>query len=214
MNEKTITWVIGILGVALVSSILLLLFYSGPDQYEYEGPGGTYQFVYAKSKSADVYFNYMTVFLQDQEYIVPLRHSPYEVESIPLDLRVRDEILVHGFDSRWMKTQVLFTQDPNLTELTNQGSVLAVNQVDLILNTDGLYGFKTFRGFTKSPSNDPNYETITCKDATVTHSVIEFRYGEPSIFVEEENCVIVQGNSKDSIMAATDKLIMHFVGVF
>tara|TARA_Y100000310_G_C20654610_1_gene801339 strand:- start:1381 stop:2025 length:645 start_codon:yes stop_codon:yes gene_type:complete len=214
MNEKSLNWVIGILGVLLGVIVVLVIFHTDSEEYVYEGPGGEYQFVYAKSKGADVYFNYMSVFIEDKEYNIPLRSNPYDLEYIPLDLRARDEILMHGFDKRWMKTTVEFTQKHELANLTNQGSVLGSTQIDLVVGIEnGLFGLLTERGFS-DVLDDPDYDTITCDDATSTHSVIDFRYGEPSIFVERDNCVVIQGNTKENIMQAADKLVMHLVGAF
>tara|TARA_Y100000310_G_scaffold223408_1_gene225250 strand:- start:2755 stop:3405 length:651 start_codon:yes stop_codon:yes gene_type:complete len=215
--KKIVNWSIGVLGIALVATILLVVFYSGPEEYTYEGPGGTYEFIYAKSKSAEVYFNYMLVNVGDDSFTVPLRSSPYDVENIPLDLRTRDEILVHGFDERWFKTRVLFTQEPELANLTDQGSVYAVNQVGLVVDQKGLFGLELEQGFTSIPSWDLGYDEdslITCDRAKSTHSVIEIRWGEPGIFVERDNCVVLQANSKENMVLVGDLLVMHLVGVF
>ncbi|MEK6861588.1 MAG: hypothetical protein AABY07_06475 [Nanoarchaeota archaeon] len=203
-NKVNTKVVIIIVIIAVVVALAIFLSHQKKsNSYIYRGPSGTYEVYNTNEGGVDV--SYIKIYVNTANSTikvnVPLRFDPKSVENIPLD-NVKDKVF---------KQLIYLTQSPSLPDLTDRGSIIASLEVSKITGM-GIYRISTQTAITE-PSATSKLPVVTCNDVNETVAVINFRFGEPSIKLEND-CIIIQGNDKNSIIKAADKFIMHLFGVF
>jgi len=208
MKNKSIIWITALIIIVVISALAVyfLLKQRSPtiDSYIYTGPEGTYEVLNTKEGGVDI--TYIKIYVHKQnattKISIPLRFDPLSVENIPLE-PVKDKVL--------SKQLIYLTQDSELPDLTNKGSIIASLEISKITGL-GIYKIPTQTGISK-PFETSKLPVITCDAVNETTAVINFRFGNPSISLEND-CIIIKGSDKDSIIKAADKFVMHLFGVF
>ncbi len=209
-QDKIITIFVAVLFLVLVG-VLLMIFLNkdNGESYHYSGPGGDYNFFVKKDPSSGLNINYLVTYIEGKyEYQIPLRNSPMDVEEVPLE-DVKDIALIESGNDK--NDYLYITQSNDFINLTGGGSTIAAYEIGLVTGVGRVYGIYTDLASTEENSN--GLRIVTCDNVPKNVGVIELRFGEPRIYAEGD-CVIVQGNSKENIIAAAEKLIMHLIGVF
>lgn len=209
-QDKIVAILISVLFLVLIG-VLLVVFLGkeGGGSYHYSGPGGDYAFFVKKDPASGLELHYLRTYIDGKyEYQIPLRNSPMDIEWIPSE-NVKDIALVEYDNNK--NDYIYITQSNDLANLTNGGSTMAAYEIGLVTGVGRVYGIYTDLASTEENSN--GLKVVTCDDVPKNVGVIELRFGEPRVYAEGE-CVIVQGDTKENIIASAEKLIMHLIGVF
>ena len=209
-QDKVIALIMSVLFLVLVGVLLITFLNKGGEKsYLYSGPGGDYAFFVRKDPASGLEVNYLRTYIEGRyEYQIPLRNSPFDLEDVPLE-DVKDIILVESDNNK--NDYIYITQNNNMVNLTDGGSTIAAYEIGLVTGIGRVYGIYTDLASTEENNN--GLKVVTCDNVPENVGIIELRFGEPRIYAEGE-CVIVQGNDKDSIISSAEKLIMHLIGVF
>jgi hypothetical protein len=139
----------------------------------------------------------------NRTHLIEMRHSPWDVENIIMDMAVVSDI---------HKASALFmTTDPDF----NSKAVIGMIEVGRIVGERyNILNKPTINGLTRNPMGTVS-ETpiITCANATEERPVIYYKVGETTEITKDNQCIIVQGTSEDQIIMAADKLGYSLMGV-
>ena len=93
------------------------------------------------------------------------------------------------------------TTEVNYTSL----ATIAAGEIGNFVN---IIGVKADYGFTTAVEG---YTKITCADATNVTKVINFRLGNETRVYSEGGCMIVEGTDYDSMIKASDKVVITWL---
>ncbi len=170
------------------------------NKYEWNNGGTT--FTVYKTKLEKVNFYRIPIFFEggDEYYPLTLRYGPREVDDIPVEGSPKG---IMADDSK-----VLFTVDPT-PEYTVR-TAIGMKEVEEILVSKYFYGKQVVFAATEAYMDK---EEVTCDDASSSSSVVWFRLGDSNRVFAEGECVIVQGTTEEDIVRASDRLVLHLLGI-
>jgi len=136
----------------------------------------------------------------DKPVYVYTRYEPQQVKDIVVEGKPFDEVR--------NKNQFYLTINPhdNLTGLTT----LAMLEIDKFIDNKYLYNKPVNSAFTEEYIN---WTVKTCDDVNETDSVIWFRLGEGTKIIEENGCIILQGETEEDLVKLADALIFYSLGI-
>ncbi len=134
-------------------------------------------------------------FVNEQPYLLNLRHDPKSIDNIPIEKNVRKQLL--------SKPTLYLTVHPNMTGNT---VIAAIEIANIISRRLGIFNIETIGALTYPVENNPT-PVITCKDITQNKNVLWLRLGEKTKVFLENKCIIVQGITEEEITRAADRLI-------
>ncbi len=177
--------------------------------FEYESPYNGETYSIDNHTTSDLSLYYVYAYVDNYEYIVPLRHPPAEVEDVYLEENV-ERVLNRPHGTSWL----FITQDEDLPEKTDQNSFLGLTDFGKILGTNefGIYKIRSRTAFTSGEGVD--VPVITCDDVSSNHAVIYLRLGDENRVFTEGECLIVEGKDAEGILLASDKFAYHLLGLF
>jgi len=140
-------------------------------------------------------------FVNEQPYLLNLRHDPKSIKDIPIEKNVRKQLL--------SKPTLYLTVHPNMTGNT---VIAAIEIANIISRRLGIFNIETIGALTEFVPNNPT-PIITCNSITQNKNVLWLRTGpETKVFLENE-CIIVQGTTEEEITKAADRLIYEVLTI-
>ncbi len=193
MNEEKKTGVIALIVVLIIIGALGIAFYKirYRDNYTYK------DFKVEKTPTGWA----VLAFVNEQPYLLNLRHDPKSIEDIEINKNIREQLL--------SKPTSYITLKPNLT---GKSVIAAVEIANIISRRLGIFNIETIGAITEPIEDNPT-PIITCNDITPYQNVIWLRIGkETKVFLENE-CIIVQGTEEEEITRAADRLIYEVLTI-
>jgi len=140
-------------------------------------------------------------FVNEQPYLLNLRHDPRSIEDIEIDKNIRKQLL--------SKPTLYLTVHPNAT---GNSVIAAVEIANIISRRLGIFNIETIGALTEYVPNNPT-PIITCNHITPNKNVLWLRLGpKTKVFLENE-CIIVQGTTEEEITRAADRLIYEVLTI-
>jgi len=178
----------------LISILFILLFIAGcsnSNRYVYNGFTITkHEFGWAA-----------TVYANKQPHIVYLHHGPKEVEDIKSE-NLKDKIL--------NSKQIYATFNPSMPGPPTTFAIIDIVKVTGTNSEWGIFKIPTKATITES---DGINEVKTCADATSDISVILLKLGDKTEIYSEGNCIIIEAETEEDIVKASNKLVYELLGV-
>jgi|SRR3989344_3105867 len=174
----------------------------------YHGKNGDYKFEVMQIDNITFYKVY--VYLDDYEYVIPLRYSPHDTENISY---AGEKELIKAA----IKPDVYITQDLDLINETKSKSLLALMEFNRILGTNnfGLYKLNVRSSVVESTnrSNSLEIPVVDCSNVSEKDAVIFLRIGDESKISLEDDCVILDGIDGDDLIRVADRFSYFLLGV-
>ena len=176
--------------------------------FTYTNPDGE-EFRIDNRSVGNVTFYHVHSFVDNHEYIMPLRSAPGDVLSVSFDPAV-----IAALNRPAGLSFLYLTQDPDLPNLTRQRSFLAIIEIGKIMGTNdyGVYQIPSRSAFT-APFANSTVPVIDCSDVSDSVAVMRFQLGSSNRVYHQNDCVLVEGVDADGLMLASDRLAYHLLGV-
>ncbi|MGM5488913.1 MAG: hypothetical protein ACQESG_08290 [Nanobdellota archaeon] len=190
--------IVGIFIVAIIAAILAMMFLDLNQEeqtvreHQYNG--------FNVLNISDRWFTTVQVEGKNRSHTIEMHYGPMEVDEITMDPQVIPTIL--------QANKVYLTVDPD----ASSHSVIAMVEVGKFLGqTYDFYNIPSEAAFTKE--NQQGRKVITCQNATPQSIVLDFRVTNQTRVELEQNCILVQGESKDDIIRASNRLGYALAGI-
>jgi hypothetical protein len=202
-----------ILIVVVTIGIIYVRNRTNPDIYTYTGPGGEYTFNVLTTDGITTHV--IRVFVGDNEFYIPLKYGPKQLEDIPIEGDVVNDIVLNKGKP---KETIYITQDPDLVEETDSKSALAVVEINRITGVAAysLYEIPTDTAVTRSTNRSAELElpVKTCEDVTEEESVILIKRGDTNRIYSDRGCVVLEAVENDDFFKVADALVLKLLGVY
>ena len=209
MNEKKrLNIIIYVLIIVLIVLVVFVVVnrQSGllTNKYVYTNPKGE-DFTFTKTKLENITFHVLTAYVETNkglnQYTIPFRNNPYDLEDILIEVNIKNKIL--------NKKGIYITLNPNL----RSEAVIAAIEISRVIGTNdyGIFKIPT-QSATTIPTNT-TFPVINCNDATQDTGVILLGIGNYTRVFSNKECVIVEGDSYENLIKAADKLALHLLNV-
>lgn len=209
ITETTGFWIFVVTVIVLI--LIGLSFYWAKifldkNYYNYQGKGGEYKI--GKSKVGNVIFYYISVFVNDHEYIYSFRNHPKDLEDIYLEPDLDKKL------NRSSGLGTLYvTKDPELQNMTSGYSVLAIVAFEQIMTGKfAIYNVNVSNADTSFVTNSTI--VATCNNVTSDTAVVYMKLGNETRIYSDNDCIIIQGRGSDGILRAGEKFAYYLLGVF
>jgi len=194
MNKKILFLSIGI-GIVLIIGIVSIIATNkedpNEDKFIFEG-----EFEVVMDKGDYL----LKGFVGESPLNLRLVADPREVKDIPSE----DDIKTKLFPT----SLIFITLKPNLTSK----SVIAATEISKITGHSALFRTQTFGALTEE-SNNKGAPIITCVDATKEKKVIHLKLSDETRISSENNCIILEGQTEEDLIKASDKLVLQLLEI-
>lgn len=211
MDRNSIVIAFVLLSVAFAVGYIVYLSYatSHAGSFTYTASDGE-EFRIDNRSVGNVTFYYVHSFLDDHEFIMPLRSAPGDTLAVAFDSTV-----IAALNRPAGLSYLYLTQDPDLPNLTRQRSFLALIEIGKIMGTNdyGVYQIPSRSAFTRPFAQDPTIPVIDCANVTDSVAVMRFQLGTSNRVYHRNGCVLVEGVDALGLMLAADRLAYHLLGV-
>jgi hypothetical protein len=216
MKEKKelrkVNYLFYILIFLLIFAVIFIVKAYFNTHYIYTGPSGEFNFDVIRV--ADIKVHLVHVFLtkagKEYEYRLTFRNGPKKLEDI--NIEIADSVA-----ETIVRDTIYLTQDPELPNLTNGKSTIAMIELGRIVGTAyySIYKRPTISSVTRESEEGKGLgiPVIDCGNVTNKISVVKFRLGDKTRVYEKDGCVIVQGENGDELIRAADRLTLTLLGV-
>ncbi|MAG52863.1 MAG: hypothetical protein CMH62_02775 [Nanoarchaeota archaeon] len=194
-KQVTIFVLLVILVLAAAGAFLIINSNKGtPDEYNYNN--------FRVSKNPTIGYT-VVAYTGQQPYHLQLRNDPRNVENITIDPKIRSLILT--------KQEIFFTLDPDFNSIPVLG---AMEMANILGRRLGLYDKRVTGTVTRQPENSEGVQVVDCDKVTEDVNVVRLQLGsETKVFLEDNECIIVQGTNEWEIVRASDRLIYQLLEV-
>ena len=194
-TENQIAIIVAVLILILVSTGIFVIYgKEDPNEYIYNE--------FRVFKNPTIGYT-IVAYINEQPYHLQLRNDPKSTENITLSPNIRELIL--------LKEATVFTLDPDFNSIP----VLGASEMATILGRRmGIYNKRVFGAVTREPVNGTETTIVDCNNVNQKLNVIRLQIGpETKVFLEKNNCIIVQGTDEWEIVRASDRLIYNVLEV-
>lgn len=214
-NNKSITILLA--GLVLTLIVIMVIAFTDrtpkSNQYEYNG------FIVNKFRvpsAPDVIFHGIEFTVGNSLYEIPFRYSPQSLESIVVeDLANVSWIIAPNNNASNYNLRpnfVFLTFDPE--QISGGSLTIAMGNLARMLGKteNGIYKLNVAGATTKS-LNSTEIPIIDCKDSNEKLAVFKFQLGKENKIYTEKDCIIIQGDSDEGLMQASDRFVMELLGI-
>jgi hypothetical protein len=202
---------INVMIISLIAILLLLVFgiYNNEREieYEWEGPGGVFNFVIDDSTGKEFHLAKLEYGLGSIDN-VPFNYGPEFLQDIEFDKNINFNLLD--------KERVYIVQNPEDSTITEGKTLIAsltmwrifLKPFDPVLEIDAQIAITNTYG-----GDNGEFPIVNCEDASNSIGVILLQAGESNRGYVDNGCVILEfEDGEGSVMMATD-LVYHILGI-
>ncbi len=204
MAKINLTKILGLFVVVLMfGSVFLYAFSMRSEENQQKLPDNAIQvsgYTFYETPDGD-FGTYLEV--EQTGEIVPIvfRLDPRNAENIFLDDTAVEQLL--------SSNKIYLAYNPNQDELSKV--VVSAAQISRIL--PWINGFRPILAYTEDSNPvDPTIPLKNCVNVDNTTSVVIFNVGELNRIINNDGCILVEGETADDLMLTADKLGMNLVG--